>query len=132
MTRAYDAAGNRTDAGSYGSGDRIIAFGDCSYQTDYDGNITSRSCPGQTTTFYWAADGRLDSLAVNGARRRYAYDPLGRLTRVDTSGVASSWLLRNDGDVLAELGGGANSKVAEYSYYGTDALHAVIIGSTPY
>ncbi|MGH7537676.1 MAG: hypothetical protein ACREMF_03505, partial [Gemmatimonadales bacterium] len=62
---AYDSAGNRRDqSGDYTTGNRITAFAGCTYQTDFDGNVTQRTCGGQTATFTWSAEARLASLTV--------------------------------------------------------------------
>ncbi|MGH9892258.1 MAG: hypothetical protein ACREA0_09805, partial [bacterium] len=46
---SYDSAGNRRDnGGQYTTGNRITNFGICTYGTDADGNVTSRSCPSVT------------------------------------------------------------------------------------
>src|SRR5206468_5703697 len=46
---SYDAVGNRLDnGGGYTTGDRINAFAGCSYGTDTDGNVVSRTCGTQT------------------------------------------------------------------------------------
>ncbi len=74
----YDALGNRTDSsGSYGAGNRIQAWGGCSYSTDADGNVTQRVCSGATVNFYWSADGHLDSLSNAGSMTAFTYDPSG-------------------------------------------------------
>jgi len=40
----YDAVGNRTDkGGAYGNANRITTFDTCTYTTDAEGNVTSRS-----------------------------------------------------------------------------------------
>jgi RHS repeat-associated protein len=132
-TYGYDAVGNRTDqGGTYGSANRITAFASCTYGTDADGNVTARACSGQTVTFYWSAESRLDSATVAGQRLAFKYDALGRLVRKDTSGVVERYFLWDGDNLLAELTGAATGKVAEYSYYGTDRLHALILGTTPY
>lgn len=132
-TYSYDAVGNRTDStGTYGTGDRMTSFAGCTYETDADGDVTSRSCSGQSVTFYWSAESRLDSVSVGGLRVAFKYDAAGRLVRKDTSGVTQRYFLWDSANLLAELGGAATTKIAEYSYYGVDRLHALILGSTPY
>lgn len=50
---AYDSVGNRKDqGGTYLTGNRISAFATCSYPTDNDGNVTSRTCGAQTDNHY--------------------------------------------------------------------------------
>jgi hypothetical protein len=63
-TYSCDQVGNRTDlSGSYLTGNRISMFNGCMYGTDNDGNVTSRSCGAQTTTFTWSAESRLAGYA---------------------------------------------------------------------
>jgi RHS repeat-associated protein len=135
-TFAYDSVGNRRDhGGSYTTGNRITAFNGCTYGTDYDGNVTSRSyaaapCPNQNLTFTWTADNRLASFAVaGGASVTLDYDAFGRLVRRSVNGSARSYFLWDGDNLLAELDGTAAGKVAEYSWYGLDNLHATVRGA---
>jgi RHS repeat-associated protein len=132
-TFAYDSVGNRRDhGGTYTTGNRITAFNGCTYGTDYDGNVTSRSyaaapCPNQNLTFTWSADNRLASFAVaGGASVTMDYDAFGRLVRRSVNGSARSYFLWDGDNLLAELDGTAAGKVAEYSWYGLDNLHAIV------
>src|SRR5207302_10149686 len=100
--------------------------------TDSDGNVTSRTCGTQSVTFYWSAESRLDSLTVGTNRVAFKYDAGGRLTRKDVNGAAQSYFLWDGGNLLAELGGNGTSEVAEYSYWGTDHLHAIFVGGQEY
>jgi RHS repeat-associated protein len=132
-TFAYDSVGNRRDhGGSYTTGNRITAFNGCTYGTDYDGNVTSRSyaaapCPNQNLTFTWTADNRLASFAVaGGASVTLDYDAFGRLVRRSVNGSPRSYFLWDGDNLLAELDGTAAGKVAEYSWYGLDNLHAIV------
>ncbi len=144
---SYDSAGNRIGiemrlwneqtptwsvTGVYEAGNRIQAFAGCSYDTDADGNVTQRACPGQTLTFGWSADGRLTSIAVAGGNTiSFAYDPAGRLVRRDVNGSPASYFLWEGDNLHAELGADGATRVGEYSYYGLDDLHAFIWGQTP-
>src|SRR5438067_9860795 len=66
---SYDSAGNRrNNGGSYLTANRITAFAGCSYVTDNDGNVTSRTCGTQTVTFTWSAGPALP--ATRWAARR--------------------------------------------------------------
>ncbi len=132
-TYSYDAVGNRTDrSGTYTTGNRLTNFDGCSYTTDADGNVTKRKCGADSTLFYWSAESRLDSLRVGAMRIGYRYDALGRLVRRDSAGVAQRHYLWDGDNLLAELNGTATGMMAEYSYYGMDRLHAVVVGTTPY
>jgi RHS repeat-associated protein len=129
----YDSVGNRRDeGGSYLMGNRITAFAGCSYQTDDDGNVTQRACPGETVTFVWSAEGRLSGLTFSGQTTLFDYNAAGRLVRKTTGGIANYFLWERD-NPLAELDGAGTGKIAEYSYYpGLDNPHALIVGTTKY
>jgi RHS repeat-associated protein len=131
---AYDSVGNRTDSdGSYTTGNRITGFAGCTYTTDFDGNVTQRSCPGETVTFTWSAEGRLTGMTVNGQAVAFEYDAAGRLLRKSVGGVVQRHLLWDGASLLAELNGTGTGKEAEYSYYpGLDNPHALIVGATQY
>ena len=128
---AYDSAGNRRDKGGlYGTGNRITNFDACTYQTDFDGNVTQRTCGTETVTFTWSAESRLTSMNVNGKAVAFQYDAQGQLVRKDTTGVRQTHFLWDGGNLLAELDSNAAIKQAEYSYYpGADNLHAMTVGS---
>lgn len=129
----HDAVGNRTlrsapggdAAGTYGTGDRIASYGGCSYGTDDDGNVTSRTCGSETVTFSWGADGRLTGYRITGGDSvALRYDAAGRLARRDVNGSPASYFLWEGEQLLAELDG-TQYLVAQYSYYpGLDQLHA--------
>jgi RHS repeat-associated protein len=127
----YDAVGNRTDnGGSYVTGNRLTAFAGCTYNTDNDGNVVSRTCGNQMTTLFWSAESRLDSVAVGTVRVAFKYDAGGRLTRKDLNGAPENYFLWDGGTLLAELGVtgmGTPDEVSEYSYWDTDRPHAQLI-----
>ncbi len=134
---SYDAAGNRTSQGGiYGSANRITAFNGCTYGTDADGNVTSRTCTGQpslTATFTWSAEGQLKSITNQGSTYNLQYNASGQLIRIDLGATPQAHYLWDGGNLLAELNGAANGKLAEYSYYpGLDNLHALIQGAALY
>lgn len=126
---AYDAAGNRTDqGGTYTTGNRITAFASCTYQTDAAGNVVSRkggSCVQVIDTLLWTKEGWLDSLKMGGTGIKFLYDAAGRLTVKRVNGRVVSRFLWAGANLLAEVDS-LDSVVAEYSYYGMDAPHAVI------
>jgi len=129
----HDPVGNRTlrsapggDAvGTYATGDRILTYGGCSYGTDFDGNVTSRTCGGESVTFGWSGDGRLTGYTIAGGPTvGLFYDAAGRLVRRDVNGSPASYFVWDGDNLLAELDGG-QYLVAQYSYYpGLDRLHA--------
>ena len=114
---SYDSAGNRTDAGgTYTTGNRITAFGGCTYLTDDDGNVTSRTCGSQTVTFSWTAENRLGSLTASGQTTTFDYNAGGRLVRMSKPGSVSHFLWDRD-NLLAEVDASGTGEIAEYSYY---------------
>lgn len=129
---AYDSVGNRTDrGGSYATGNRITAFDGCTYQTEYDGNVTLRDCPGQDVRFHWDAEGRLKAFkVVGGDNVDFYYDVWGRLMQRNVNGGVHGYFLWHGATLLAELDANGEHR-AEYSYYGVDRLHAFRIGSNP-
>jgi RHS repeat-associated protein len=146
---AYDILGNRTDyvnppgpgytpsTSSRLTSARFIDGANttiCSYAYDADGNDTLRACTlnAVTTTvrFRWSAENRLDSILVNGQLTRLEYDAFNRLVKRTVAGVASYFVW--DGASLVAEVDGAGAKIAEYSYYGIDQLHAIIIGAARY
>ena len=130
---AYDAASNDTaNGGNFLTGNRITAFGGCSYVTDNDGNVTSRTCSGQTVTFTWTAESRLASSSVGGQTIAFQYDAAGWLVRKDVNGAPQSHFVWDGDNLLAELTSTGTGLVAEYSYFGPDQLHALFVGGTEY
>jgi hypothetical protein len=127
----YDEVGNRA-GGTYGSANRIQTFGGCSYQTDPDGNVTQRNCPGSNITIEWDPENRPTRLTINGAFMDRYYDAGGRLVRLDSMGM-QSFLLWDGERLFAELRGSDGGAMAEYSYWpGLDNLHALIVDGTQY
>lgn len=138
-TRAYtyDAVGNRTDLGGTYTNNRISAFNGCSYSTDADGNVTSRTCGTTTTTFVWSAEGTLDSVrvAVSGGSTtgvKFGYDASGHLVFRRVNGTPQSHFLWERDDLAAELGGTATTTTTEHAYLGTDQPYATAVGSQVY
>ncbi|MGH7605783.1 MAG: hypothetical protein ACREME_00460, partial [Gemmatimonadales bacterium] len=124
---------NRTDhSGTYGPGNRIETFAGCGYDTDSTGNVTQRSCPGDTTWFMWSAENGLTRYIAGSDTIDLHYDASGRLVRRDVNGSAVRHFLWDGAHLLAELNGAATGKIAEYSYLGMDRLHALIVGNTVY
>jgi RHS repeat-associated protein len=110
--------------GTYGIGNRMMSFAGCTYQTDDDGNVVSRTYGSEAVTFWWSSENRLDSLAVNGTKTRFWYDGVGRLVKRDANGTIR-YFWWDGGNLYAELDAGG-VKLNEYSYYGgLDNPHAV-------
>ncbi|HEY3486666.1 MAG TPA: hypothetical protein VGL10_01240, partial [Gammaproteobacteria bacterium] len=80
-TYTYDANGNRLsksiipaqagiqdEAGVYDDQDRLLSYGDCSYQYTANGELTQKICGSETTTFVYDLIGNLNSAVIsNGA-----------------------------------------------------------------
>jgi RHS repeat-associated protein len=82
-------------------------------------------------TFTWNAEGELSGTTKTGlSSATYYYDAFGRIVRKDLAGSAASYFLWNGNDLLAELAANGTSKSAEYSYFGTDRLHAIVEDSS--
>ncbi|MBI4589765.1 MAG: RHS repeat protein, partial [Candidatus Rokubacteria bacterium] len=117
LTYQYDAAGNRTRIGgsfartllpnpvasaTYDAANRQLAFGDKSMTYDANGNLTSITDPGGTTTFSWDARNRLVGLNGAGLVGSFVYDPLGRRVAKTINGQLIQSL--HDGlDIIQEL-----------------------------
>jgi RHS repeat-associated protein len=127
---SYDSAGNRRDkGGQYATGNRITQFDGCSYQTDFDGNVTQRVCGTDTVRFKWSAESRLVSIITGGQTIGFHYNGAGELIRKDVSGAPHAYFLWDQGNLLAELAGSGTAKRLEYSYTDTDVPHATITSS---
>jgi len=122
--------GNRTDkGGAYGNANRITTFDTCTYTTDAEGNVTSRtggSCPQPISTIAWTPLGQLDSLIQGTNKVKFFYDALGRLVAKRLNGTVQAYFLWDGDNLLAELNSAASAVVTEYSYYGADQPQAVI------
>lgn len=138
---AYDAVGNVTrdsvwdyfgfvsaDTGVYGDGNRIERLGACTYDSDADGNITSRVCPGGTVTFSWSSDNRLEFMVADGDTVRFYYDAFGRVVRRQV-GSAWTYFWWDGDDLYAEIGSDG-AKTTEYLYYGMDRPYAIATGDS--
>ncbi len=123
---SYDDAGNRLDMGGSYTNNRISAFDGCSYLTDYDGNVTRRTCGGQVVDFTWTADNRLETIVINGTTSNFRYDPAGRLIRQWGGQILDRNFIWNGSQLFAGLNWKLTTKEEEYSWYpGLDNLHAV-------
>jgi RHS repeat-associated protein len=143
----YDALGNRTSTrgvrpggaggtwqdtilmwsvtGTYTTGNRIQDFAGCSYAHDDAGNRIRQVCGADTTRYYWNGDGQLTSFKRSGGDSvAFAYDPLGRVVRRTVNGAVASNFLWEGDNLQAELNAAGTTRLGEYSYSGTDRLHA--------
>ncbi len=144
-THGYDVLGNRTSSrgqvrdsagnfpetwsitGTYTTGNRIATFAGCSYAHDDAGNRIRQVCGVDSTRYYWNGDGQLTSFKRSGGDSvAFAYDPLWRVVRRTVNGVVASNFLWEGDNLHAELTATGMARLGEYSYYGTDQLHAFI------
>jgi RHS repeat-associated protein len=103
----YDAVGRRiSESGSfartllpeavtqaaYGAGNRQTRFGDALMTYDDNGNVTSLTDPGGTTTFAWDIRDRLAGVDGPGRRHAFSYDAFGRRVRSDADGAVVEYL----------------------------------------
>lgn len=131
---SYDPVGNRLDhAASYypSNSNRLAAFNGCTFAEDNDGNVITRTCGSNTTTYFWSTANQLDSIHIGGGTIRYEYDALGRL--MSSSGPEGRRYFLWDGpNLLADLDSTGHLK-AEYSYFpGIDNPHAVVWDTVRY
>jgi RHS repeat-associated protein len=132
-TFPYDSAGNRRDkGGQYGVGNRIQQFDGCTYQTDFDGNVTQRACGSDIVNFTWSAESRLIGMTTAGKTLAFYYNTDGQLIRKDVNGSARSHFVWDQGNLLVELDGAGTAKRLEYSYNGTDTPHAIMSANATY
>jgi RHS repeat-associated protein len=124
---AYDSVGNRKDhGGGYATGNRITAFDGCAYGTDYDGNVTSRVCSGDTVSLAWDALNRLASVTRNGNATDLYYNGFNRLVHIVDGGVPVRYFLWDRDNPYAEINVSDWVVLAEYSHYpGLDQPHAM-------
>jgi RHS repeat-associated protein len=123
---SYDAAGSldTVKVGSTDSvatilpGNRLSAWTGLTFVGDSDGNRDSTKTGSQTTTYKWGADGRLLSVTQGSDTRTYDYDPLGQLVQRKTNGSVDRYYLWDNGQILAILDGTANTRIAEFVYFG--------------
>jgi RHS repeat-associated protein len=128
----YDSVDNRTDNGAtYTSGNRLFSIAGFSFTYDDDGNQLTKVGNGQNVSYYWTADGLLDSVKAGTTRIAYQYDAQGRLVRKDRNGRPYRYFLWDGGQLLAELDSTAGKRVGEYAYdLGVDHPTAIITGDT--
>lgn len=127
QTYALDAFGNRTShfdsakpaaeqtsAGTFNTFNQLIgqSQGAASYAYDNNGNLTSSSQPGATTTYSWNADNRLVGLTRPGFTFSASYDGNGLRTSKTEAGATTQFLL-DGATILQDL---SNSNAVHRSY----------------
>ena len=124
-TYAYDAAGNRTQAGgrtfTYNAAGQLTGISDgTTLAYDLAGNLISRTKNGQTTSYTWDNQGRLVQINYsNGTHSAYQYDDLGRrISRRLPDGSQVFYIYV--GDMLMQELDEAGNVIASYTYDGLD------------
>ncbi len=121
----YDAAGNRTSAGgitfTYDVGGRLASSSDgASYAYDAAGNLLTRTRGGQTDAFAWDELGRLTRIDFDGGTfSAYQYDDQGRrISKRGRDGTLIYYIYL--GYNLAQELDGSGAVIASYTYDGLD------------
>lgn len=132
MRQQTDSLTSTTIVATVDAGNRLRNWDGVAYTFDKDGNVTSRSSAGGTTTFAWGGEGQLLSAAAGSDTTYYDYDAQGQVVRRRKPGnVIDRWFLWDQGQLLAELNATATSRLAEYAYDGgVDQPLALITGPT--
>ena len=118
---AYDAAGNRTSAGSvqysYDAGGKLTAASDgSSYGYDAAGNLISRA----NQTLSWDAQGQLTRIDYsNGSHSAYDYDDFGRRISQRLPDGTVIYFIYNGSELVQELNADGSIRAA-YAYDGLD------------
>ena len=164
QTYGYDSVGNRssftnttaqslttqaTPSTLYDADNEQLQFGPATNLYDANGNLTSSTVSGTTTTYNWDSRNRLSSISVTGGQTtNFLYDPAGNLIQQKDNGPISNatqtflldsitnlaYVNRSDGDSYSVLAGRSiddhlavvrNSGVVEYGL--EDALNSTEI-----
>ncbi len=123
----YDLNGNRVRettpagviTGQYDAQDRLVAYGDASYQYSANGDLQARVVGGLTTAYHYDALGNLRSVTLSdGTRIDYVLDGEGRRVGKKVNGaLVRGFLYAGAIAPLAELDG--NNAVVSVFVYGT-------------
>ena len=124
---AYDAAGNRTQAGSrtltYDARDRLTADGTSTYTYTARGTLASTTTSGTAVTTNSDAYGQV----INQGTSTYAYDSLGRVVNSGFAYTGTSNTLAADGTATYARGP-AGSLLAVNSTYAWTDQHSDVVG----
>ncbi len=97
ITGTYDQANRMTSVTFTSTGET------CALGYDANGNLTTKTCPGGTTTYTWDPQDRLIAIDGPDLTARFAYDALGRRIERVVNGVTTGYLY--DGvQAIAEFG----------------------------
>ena len=123
----YDGNGNRlslhrpdegtTVAGSYDAQDRMLSYGDCTFDYTPNGELQAKHCPDGTTQYSYSPSGDLTAVVLpDGTQIEYIVDGRGRRLgkRVDGE-VVQRFIYRDQLNPVAELDGDGNV-LATFTY----------------
>ncbi len=138
----YDAAGNRISVEDNGALTNYVAndlnqytdVGDTAYHYDADGNLTSKTESGITTTYGYDAENRLVSVTTPTDTWAYEYDALGNRIASIHNDERTEYLLDPTGlvNVVGEYDGSGNL-LAHYSHgLGLESMANPTAGSLYY
>jgi RHS repeat-associated protein len=90
-TRTYEMNALRGTSGrgfDYSDEDHLLTAGDCSYQYDLDGFLTTKTCGSDVTQYDYSSRGELLRVTLpDGMFIEYIYDPLGRRIAKKINGI---------------------------------------------
>ena len=120
---SYDTNGNRltlnSETATYDSQDRLTSYNGATFGWSPNGNLTSLTIAGQTTTYACDVRGALTAVTpASGARIDYIIDTAGRRIAKKMGGVMQKGWLWNGDRIVAELD--SSAVVAQRFVYGDD------------
>ena len=124
---AYDDNSNRlskvgqfgTETGAYDAQDRMTTYGPCAYAYTANGELTTKTCGSEETTYQYDTLGNLTHVTMpDGIALDYVIDPAGRRVGKTVNGVlVSGFLYRDSLAPAAQLDGSGN--IVDRFVYGT-------------
>jgi len=121
----YDDNGNRlsktgqfgTETGTYDAQDRMTSYGDCAYAYTANGELTTKTCGSEETTYQYDTFGNLTHVTMpDGIAIDYVIDARNRRVGKKVNGVLVQGFLYGDQlNPIAELDG-SGAVVARFVY----------------
>lgn len=117
----YDSNGNRV-GGMYDAQDRMITYGENTYQYSANGELQQKVTPTGTTKYEYDVLGNLTAVTLeDGTKIEYVIDGANRRVGKKVNGVlVQGWLYQDGLKPVAELDG--NGNVVSRFVYGTSAI----------
>jgi RHS repeat-associated protein len=131
----YDVNGNRltiagaggTVSATYDARDRLVQHGETTYAYAPNGELSSRTAGGQTTTYRYDGLGNLTSATLpDGTQIQYLLDGLGRRVGRKVNGTMAQGLLYSGSRPIAELDGAGNV-TSRFVYAGGGSTPAYLV-----